>query len=155
MKKPRPASATQSLVHLLHRAGQRAEDLFSKAMAGQELTARQFIVMSIVASADNPSQTDICDKSGIDRSTLAEIVHRLVSRGLLARHRTQRDARKYAVRLTAQGTSMLEKARPAAGSVDHLLVRELSPKQRGELEALLKLLVSVGEGNSNSNTAAA
>ncbi len=145
MKKQRPLPATQSLVHLLHRAGQRAEDLFTKAMSGQDLTARQFIVMSIVGATDNPSQTDICDKSGIDRSTLAEIVHRLVSRGLLARHRTQRDARKYAVRLTGQGTTMLEKARPAAASVDQGLVKELAPKQRQELESLLKLLVSADE----------
>jgi DNA-binding MarR family transcriptional regulator len=152
MKKQRPMAATQSLVHLLHRAGQRAEDLFAKAMSGQELTARQYIVLSIVASADNPSQTDICDKSGIDRSTLAEIVHRLVSRGLLARHRTQRDARKYAVRLTAQGTTMLDNARPAASSVDQLLVRELSAKQRADLEALLKQLVSIAE---KTNAAAA
>jgi DNA-binding MarR family transcriptional regulator len=150
MKKQRPMPATQSLVHLLHRAGQRAEDLFAKAMAGQDLTARQFIVMSIVAATDNPSQTDICDKSGIDRSTLAEIVHRLVTRGLLARHRTQRDARKYAVRLTAQGNTLLEKARPAAGSVDQSLVQDLSSKQRVELEALLKQLVSAGTAQAEA-----
>ncbi|MFZ1102753.1 MAG: helix-turn-helix domain-containing protein, partial [Hyphomicrobiaceae bacterium] len=40
------------------------------------------------------------NRTGIDRSTLADIVRRLTRKGLLQRCRTNEDARAYAVRLT-------------------------------------------------------
>jgi hypothetical protein len=45
-------------------------------------------------------QTDIMQAAGTDRSTTAELVYRLVQKDLLARRRTRRDARRYAVRLS-------------------------------------------------------
>ena len=46
-----------SALHLLHRAGQRADELFTSTMRDNELTPRQFAVLKAVASAENPSQT--------------------------------------------------------------------------------------------------
>jgi len=82
-----------STTHLLHRAGQLAEDLFARSIGDIGLTARQFVVLSVVETLDDPSQTALCEISGIDRSTLADIVRRLVARGLLSRRRTRQDAR--------------------------------------------------------------
>ena len=129
---------TDSTIHLLHRAGQRAEEMFSKALQGQALTVRQFIVLSIVEGEENLSQHLICEKTGIDRSTMADIVKRLVTRGWLTRRRSRRDARMYAIRLTEAGRVELHRATPVAQSVDAELVTALSPKQRQDLNAGLK-----------------
>ena len=40
---------TDSTLHLLHRAGQRAEEMFARVLDVQTLTIHQFIVLSIVA----------------------------------------------------------------------------------------------------------
>jgi DNA-binding MarR family transcriptional regulator len=133
--------ASDSTIHLLHRAGQCAEDLFAKSIGEVALTARQFIVLSLVADHEDPSQTFICDKSGIDRSTLADIVRRLVARGLLSRRRTRQDARMYAIRLTDQGQKVLDKAGPVARDVDNMLMKLLTPSQREEFQAGLRQLV--------------
>ena len=108
----------EGTLHLLRRASQIADETFAVKIGREDLTARQFIVLSIVASTENPSQTTICEQSGIDRSTLADIVRRLVARGLLSRRRTRQDARMYAVKITDAGLAVLEKARPVARSVD-------------------------------------
>ncbi len=108
-----------------------------RATNSLNLTARQFVVLSIVAEHSDPSQTFICDKTGIDRSTLADIVARLVDRGLLSRKRTRLDGRKYAVRLTDAGRKCLEQAIPAAQQVDQSLTRSLSVDQRTELDTFL------------------
>ena len=131
-----------STTHLLHRAGQLAEDLFARSIGEIGITARQFVVLSVVESIEDPSQTALCEISGIDRSTLADIVRRLVSRGLLSRRRTRQDARMYAVRLTPEGKDVLERALPIAKKVDDMLVESLSAEQREQFSAFLLKVVS-------------
>jgi DNA-binding MarR family transcriptional regulator len=134
---------TNSTIHLLHRAGQRAEEMFTKALVDQTLTIRQFIVLSIVEGQENLSQNLICEKTGIDRSTMADIVKRLVTRGWLSRRRSRRDARMYAIRLTEAGRKELERATPVAQNVDATLVTDLTSKQRHDLNEGLKLITAV------------
>ena len=131
-----------SATHLLHRAGQLAEDLFARSIGEIGITARQFVVLSVVDSLEDPSQTALCEISGIDRSTLADIVRRLVSRGLLSRRRTRQDARMYAVRITPEGKDVLMRALPIARKVDEALVASLSAEQCEHFRAYLQKVVS-------------
>jgi len=132
-----PARKNASALHMLHRAGQRADNLFARNVSAMELTPRQFVVLQAVAQADGLSQTAIMDATGIDRSSTAELVRRLVSRGWLQRRRTRRDARLYAVRLTRSGRDVLAVAEPAARATDQALLLLLPPAQRSAfLEAL-------------------
>ncbi len=82
-----------SALHLLHRAGQCADELFAINVGNSGLTPRQFAVMQAIADSEEPSQTLLVEKTGIDHSTMADIVRRLTSRGLVQRRRTRRDAR--------------------------------------------------------------
>ena len=132
---------SESTIHLLHRAGQRAEEMFAKSL-GRSLTIRQFIVLSVVSAEDNLSQNLICDKTGIDRSTMADIVKRLVTRGWLTRRRSRRDARMYAIRLTDAGRKELDFATPVAKSVDAELIGKLTAKQRQDLTLGLRQIVA-------------
>ena len=131
-----------SITHLLHRACQCADDKFAEAMGGTHLTARQLVVLKIVDDLDRPSQVDICDRSGIDRSTLADIVRRLIQKGFIARRRTREDARRYALRLTDEGQRALDHAVPLARDADSKLILALTPPQRqqfsGALQAILR-----------------
>src|ERR1044072_8401831 len=104
---PRAAQSFCSSIHLLHRASQRADDLFTRHVGDVELTARQFAVLEAVAGQSGLSQTDIMAATGIYLSSTAELVRRLVSNGCLQRRRTRRDTRVYAVRITARGRDML------------------------------------------------
>jgi len=127
-----------NLVHLLHRASQFSEELFAKGARDCTLTPRQVIVMSVVAAEKSPSQTVICARSGIDRSTLADIVKRLVGKKLLTRRRTKEDTRKYAVKLTLEGVRELERATPVLKQVEQNLMGLLTPEERSCLAATLQ-----------------
>ena len=59
-----------SMLHLLHRAGQVADELFTEEMHGSDLTPRQFAVLMVLQRLETASQTDIVNETGIDRSTL-------------------------------------------------------------------------------------
>lgn len=146
IKKSRETAVLNGTLHLLHRASQIADESFSLKIGREDLTARQFIVLSIVANTENPSQTLICEQSGIDRSTLADIVRRLVARGLLSRRRTRQDARMYAVKITDAGMTSLDKARPIARAVDQELLGVLTAAQRQDFETTLRLMIAKLDG---------
>ena len=123
----------KSLLHLLHRAGQTADELFAREMKATHLTPRQFAVLVVLARNETASQTAIVDATGIDRSTSAEIVKRLVDRGLLARRRSKLDARAYAVKLTAEGQAVLKQAVPIASRLEESLLAALPSVYRSAI----------------------
>lgn len=109
---------TFGLGHDLHRASQHADDIFAAAASHVDLTARQLTVLEIIAQTEKPSQMDICLHSGIDRSTVADMVLRLMKKGYVERRRSRSDARRYALQLTDAGRAVLEIARPIARDVE-------------------------------------
>lgn len=119
-EQPRGALTT-SLTHLLHRACQVADSVFNEEAGRTGLTTRQFAVLVAVANNRDVSQTGLVQVTGIDRSTVAEIVKRLLRRGLIKRKRTRLDARAYAVRLTEEGEALLGEAEPAARRAEERL----------------------------------
>ena len=100
----------QSPGHLLRRAQQYADDLYKKEVGATGPTARQFTVLHTISENEGLSQTDLVRKTGIDRSTLADMIARLTGKGLVARQRTKDDARANAVKLTAQGKKQVKAA---------------------------------------------
>src|SRR6201988_765073 len=122
----------RSPIHLLHRAGQCAGDIFHAEMMHGELTPRQFAVLYTVANNEGLSQTGLVERTGIDRSTLADIVRRMQRKGLLQRRRTKEDARAYAVKLTDEGRKALRTAEPLARKVDDRILDALPDRQRDQ-----------------------
>lgn len=119
-----------SPIHLLHRAGQCAGDVFQAEMLEGDLTPRQYAILVTVAQNEGLSQTQLVDKTGIDRSTSADIVLRLLKKGLLQRRRTKDDARAYSVKLTDEGFRVLKSAEPMARKVDDRILAALPGQQR-------------------------
>ena len=105
------------------------------------MTPRQFAVLLTVSINEGLSQTDLVILTGIDRSTLADIVRRMLKKGLLQRRRTREDARAYAVKLTDEGMRILAAARPKVEAVDARILLALSAEQKSTLVSDLKAIV--------------
>jgi len=143
VKKVPPSSA----LHLLHRAGQIADELFTLNMGTSELTPRQFEVLRTISLIDEPSQTMLVDQTGIDRSTLADIVRRLVDRGLVTRKRTRHDARMYALKLSEKGEAAIQAAQSAVEMTDERILSSIPQRER---DAFLKGLEQLVETLSST-----
>jgi DNA-binding MarR family transcriptional regulator len=105
------------------------------------LTPRQLAVLVTVSNNEGLSQTGLVDRTGIDRSTLADIVRRMQRKGLLQRRRTKEDARAYAVKLTEEGRRVLRTAEPLAKRVDDRILDALPGKQRDQFIDGLQTIV--------------
>jgi MarR family transcriptional regulator, temperature-dependent positive regulator of motility len=141
MKRDPADRLSRSPIHLLHRAGQCAGDVFQTEMKVEGLTPRQLAVLTTVANNEGLSQTGLVERTGIDRSTLADIVRRMQRKGLLQRRRTREDARAYAVKLTDEGRRILRTAEPLARKVDDRILEALPNKQRDQfIDDLLSIV---------------
>ncbi len=137
-------SMDASLLHAIHRAAQAATDVFARD-SKTDCTARQMVVLAAIAENTGLNQTNIVERTGIDRSTLADIVRRLQKKGLVTRQRTKQDARAVAVSLTTAGAAQLRLAAEQASRAEKRLVAGLTEKQRSDLLKLLQAVATAGE----------
>ncbi len=123
----------RSFSHLLKRAVQFSVHRYNEEVGKSGLTHRQFTVLAAVDSNDGKSQTELVKITGIDRSTLADMIARLMAQGLVQRRRTKEDARTNSVRLTPLGKKMLKSAQAGAEDVDKQLLAMFSVADRKTL----------------------
>lgn len=135
-----------SPTHLLHRALQLALDLHSDAGGPAAITQRQYTVLAAAAVAEGQTQNDLVRATGIDRSTLADLVARMLAKGLLQRQRSATDARANTVRLSDAGRSVLGGSADAAAAADARLLAHLPGKKRDAFVKALATLCAAADG---------
>jgi DNA-binding MarR family transcriptional regulator len=127
--------------HLLHRALQLALDIYAEETGPDALTQRQYAVLAAVAAHEGLTQTDLVHATGIDRSTLADLVARMIGKNLIARERSTADARANTVRLTDTGRAILAATGPKVAAADARILKLLPARKR---DAFLGVLAEMG-----------
>jgi len=127
----------KSPYYLLKRAAQFAAATYASHVGRTGLTARQFTILKAVEVNEGASQTRLVQVTGIDRSTLADVVARLLDQGYLHRRRRSDDARANTVRLSAAGRRAVRTNSPGVDGVDKDILAALPRTHRKPfLEAL-------------------
>jgi len=129
--------------HLIRRCQQYYSELYARE--AHELTKQQFTVLAALEHNDGVSQTALVEMTGIDRSTLAEMVRRMLERDLISRERTEEDARANAVAITQAGRKALRSARTASDRAERALLDALPA---GERVRFVKSLATIAEAAS-------
>ena len=128
--------------HLLHRAQQIAANESASALAAAGITLRQFSVLAALSGNDGVSQSDLVNATGIDRSTLADMVARMEKAGLIKRVASKTDKRAKVVSLMAKGKKAYEKALPAVEKADADIFEALPKTKQATLVSGLKDMVA-------------
>jgi DNA-binding MarR family transcriptional regulator len=131
---------SRSPYHLLKRAAQYAAHIYQGEVGKSGLTQRQYTVLLSVDQYEGLSQTALVKMTGIDRSTLADLVARLLAQGYLQRRRTKDDGRTNSVRITAAGKRMLKMSQPGADEVDKIVLAAIPPTNRKSFTETLAIL---------------
>lgn len=127
--------------HLLRRCQQLAVDLYTMEVGISGLTPRQFALMLAIYQSPGISQVELVRITGIDRSTVAEMVARLIKRGLLVRQRTETDRRTNALAITSEGEAQLRAAKPGVVRTQDRILQPIPPAQREAFIGALRMLV--------------
>ncbi|KMQ81091.1 Transcriptional regulator, MarR family [Candidatus Burkholderia pumila] len=101
----------------------------------------QYAALEILQRTSGINQRQLGDELDVDRSTIADLVARMVRNGLIERSDDPADKRSYALFLTAAGKKQLTTLRPRVEEVERILTARLSPKECVELRRLLSALL--------------
>ncbi len=141
--------------HLIRRSQQRAVDLYFAEVGENSLTPRQFALLLTVGQNPGLIQTDLVNLSGIDRSTVADMVRRLVKRGQLERRRIARDRRCNALWITEPGQQAVLEAYQCSLRVQERILAPLPPEHRGVFIRYLRLVAGLPEEGAGARRPAA
>lgn len=118
----------------LRRCMQRYDSILADEMGSIGLTHAQFTVLAALDDAGVPvKQTDLIGPSGVDRSSLSEMLRRMQGARLVARVRKPDDARAVFVSITFPGRVALERARKAASRAENAFLQSLPVSRRAPL----------------------
>jgi len=130
--------------HLVRIALKRAYDIFLEEVGGSGLTPPQFSVMLAVYQNPCIRQNDLVKLTGSDRSTVAELVGRLVARGFLVRKRLKDDQRVNRLLTTDEGRASLHSAIIGAVAAEERIIAPIPEDKREDFIDCLKLIADAG-----------
>lgn len=125
-------------LHQLHSA------LFFEETRGLDITPVQYSLMTTLAACGELEQNRLALSIGLERTSVAEVLPRLLARGLLARRRSPADGRAKLIRLTARGRSLVRKMSRAVQRAHDRTIDKLDGPAR---ELFLLQLIELVEAN--------
>jgi DNA-binding MarR family transcriptional regulator len=126
--------------HLARRLQQVIHQLWT-ASVSTDTTPPQFVVLNSLRAAPDIDQRTLGERACLDRSTVADVVARLVQRGLIRRVRDPHDGRRNVLRLTTRGEGTHTEVAHRAQTMNEQLLAPLSGDEQLTLVALLNRVV--------------
>lgn len=141
-----PESLDSLLGYNLKRAYILVQADFRAAMEDEDLTARAFTALSLVAAHPGISQSDLARRMGVERSGLVAIVDGLEGRGYVGRAAVPGDRRVQALSVTEAGAAAHARATQKVRAHEARFFAEFSEEERRALLTLLGRIRAAHEG---------
>lgn len=135
-----PEALSKFTGSLVRRAQQRHVAVWLSEVSA-EITSVQYAALEILQRTPGVNQRQLGDELDVDRSTIADLVARMVRNGLIERSDDPADKRSYVLSLTASGKKQLATLRPRVEDVERILTARLTPRECLELRRLLLALL--------------
>ena len=125
--------------HLIRRAEQR----HVAAWQSHSPDASNVVFASLIVIERRPgcSQRELGDELDLDRSTIADLVRRLETGGLITRTASTVDRRRFELNVTTAGADELRRLRPIAVAIEDELIGTMSPEDLSTFRRLLQIVL--------------
>lgn len=134
--------------HLVRRLHQISVSIFLSKVKELDVTQIQYVTLLAIEVFPGIDQTRLTKAIALDRTTISNVVRRLLSKGLLRCERPNR--RTNALYLTGAGRAVIQAVGPRAAEVGDVLLAPLTPEERPEFLRMLHKLV---DGNNDLSRA--
>ena len=114
----------------------------------------QFAALTALARRPGVSQAYIGEELDLDRSTIADLIHRMMKRGLVEREQSTEDRRRKVLTLTDAGEQTLAELRPRVDRVEQLLMEGFTPTVGDALKGAVLTMLGHGVNLGVLRTAA-
>ncbi len=129
----------------LRRAARAVTQLYDAALREAGLSTTQFTLLQVLDQRPGCRQGEMAEVLATDSTTLTRNLGRMHRRGWV-RSRPGKDRRERLWRNTAEGTRLLEKARPRWQRVQEELRDRVSPRDWSRMQTLLTGLAEQSRG---------
>lgn len=129
--------------HLIRRAQQLHIALWNQHVS-TEISSVQFAALAVIDQTPGMSQAELGGELSLDRSTIADLVERMVKRGLLTRAQSTADRRRKVLAVSSEGSRVLESLTPAVELANALLTDGLNKSEKERLHSLLRKMLAHG-----------
>lgn len=130
--------------HLLRRNHQRSYEIFARHV-GDDVTRQQIALLIALAKNPGVSQRELVEATGIDKSTLKEMLGRMVARGWVKRERDPADNRAWTMSITPDGETLLAERLEAVAAAQREIVAPLPEADRAAFVRCLRILINRDE----------
>lgn len=125
--------------HLLRQLFQRHTARWQHALP--DLTKPQYAVMRAIAERPGIEQVNLTEAAVSTKATLAEMLSRMETRGLVRRENDPLDKRRRFVYLTPDGEALLKISMPLGNQVDEEFLGRLNDEERAQFALLIKKMM--------------
>lgn len=130
--------------HLIRRAEQVHTSLWFRHVS-RDITSQQFAVLNALRQEPGIDQRTLAHHTSLDRSTVNQMVRRLVDQGYLSQVRDEKDRRRTLLSLTAEGSALLDSLIPPAERINEQLLRSLTEDERSVAANVLRKIASMDD----------
>jgi DNA-binding MarR family transcriptional regulator len=118
----------------------RATTLYEQLTEQNDITPRQFGVLLTLHQQGTLTLTELSNHIRVDRSTLGEMINRMVKRALITKRNNGSDGRSAEVLLAPAGKAVLLKIVAGAARLQTALLAPLPPEDRAHFMRCVKLV---------------
>lgn len=132
--------------HLIRRAQQLSVAIFMEETAGHDATPVQFAILNALMDDPGEDQITLSNRVAFDPATLGSVIGRIEAKGWVTRQADPGDKRRKLLSITQEGEQVALGMKRAVSKAQKRIVAPLDAKERVQLSALLKKLVSSHAG---------
>ncbi|MFI6065123.1 MarR family winged helix-turn-helix transcriptional regulator [Micromonospora sp. NPDC051227] len=125
--------------YLLLKLANLASARMEEALLPFRLRGRDLRVLAFVQDGEL-SQRDLCEQTGLDRTTMVAVIDELERNGYVRRERSPSDRRKQLISVTTDGRAILSKALTAMRRTEDDFLAPLGEDDRRQLHRQLSVL---------------
>jgi len=138
----RPLDVLTSPGYLLMKAGHYIGLEFEAVLAGLELNAREFLVLSFARTSDDLSQQDLSTRLAVDPTIVVGLIDALEDRGLITRTKDPADRRRNVLSLTPAGAELHNAAVAEATTAQDAFFAQLPAGEREQFRTTLRTILT-------------
>ena len=130
---------------LLRCASNIADASYYKQVGSAEITPRQFAVLLSLQNAAPMTQAALSEAIRMDRSTINEMVPRMIERDLISKSNSPDDKRSIQLSITSHGSENLKKLIPLTILSQDLILAPLPKEYRRIFKHCLEMIIEANE----------
>ena len=135
---------------LVRRMHQIHVGLFAEECKNFDITPIQFAILTVLYGGRALDQITLSTAVGIDRTSGADVIKRLVRRGLVERIPSTEDRRAKLVHITGDGQALVRRMQPRMERAQERLISPLSPAERAMFNELIGKIIQANNDASRA-----